>query len=105
MRKNRVSKGICCNRSYSLLNNRGNKLCNVQPVIIDYKNEEFALAHNGNIINALDLASQLSSDTKLTSTSDTEIMGWVIRNSQGKIGKKRFCLLLQNFKVPLAWLL
>ena len=62
----------------------GNKLCNVQPVVLDLKNDDFALAHNGNIINAMDLANKLPSDVKLSSTSDTEIMGWVIKNSQGK---------------------
>jgi len=62
----------------------GNKLCNVQPVVLDIKNDEFALAHNGNIINAMELAHKLPSDVKLSSTSDTEIIGWVIKNSQGK---------------------
>ncbi|MEK7495575.1 MAG: class II glutamine amidotransferase, partial [Patescibacteria group bacterium] len=62
----------------------GNKLCNVQPVVLDIREDNFALAHNGNVINAMDLASRLPQGTKLTSTSDTEIMGWVIKNSEGK---------------------
>lgn len=62
----------------------GNKLCNVQPVVLNLKDEAFALAHNGNIINVMDLASELPSDVKLSSTSDTEIMGWIIKNSSGK---------------------
>ena len=62
----------------------GNKICNVQPVVLNLKNEEFALAHNGNIINAIELAHKFSPDIKLNSTSDTEIMGWVIKNSSGK---------------------
>jgi amidophosphoribosyltransferase len=62
----------------------GNKLCNVQPVVLNLKDDIFALAHNGNIINAIDLSHKLPSDVKLSSTSDTEIMGWVIKNSSGK---------------------
>jgi amidophosphoribosyltransferase len=73
----------------------GNKLCNVQPVIINSKNEDFALAHNGNIINAIDLARQLPSNIKLSSTSDTEIMGWVIKNSSGKNWEEK---ILSSFK-------
>ena len=70
----------------------GNKLCNVQPVVID---EDFALAHNGNIINAMDLTRELPSDVKLISTSDTEIMGWVIKNSNGKNWEEK---ILSSFK-------
>ena len=67
----------------------GNKLCNVQPVVLNLKDDDFALAHNGNIINAINLSSELPSDIKLSSTSDTEIMGWVIKNSNGrKLGRK-----------------
>jgi amidophosphoribosyltransferase len=70
----------------------GNKLCNVQPVVLE---KDFALAHNGNIINAMDLAEKLPSDIKLTSTSDTEIMGWVIKNSYGKSWEEK---ILSSFE-------
>ncbi|MBI5123577.1 amidophosphoribosyltransferase [Candidatus Roizmanbacteria bacterium] len=70
----------------------GNKLCNVQPVVLE---EDFALAHNGNIINAIDLARQFAPNVKLTSTSDTEIMGWVIKNSLGKNWEEK---ILSSFK-------
>ena len=76
----------------------GNKLCNVQPVVLDVKNDEFALAHNGNIINALDLARQLPSDVKLASTSDTEIMGWVIKNSIGKNWEEKILSSFNKFQ-------
>ena len=76
----------------------GNKLCNVQPVVLNLKNENFALAHNGNIINAIDLAHNLPSDVKLSSTSDTEIMGWVIKNSVGKNWEEKILSSFKKFK-------
>jgi amidophosphoribosyltransferase len=76
----------------------GNKLCNVQPVVINSKNEDFALAHNGNIINAMILAHQLPSDVKLTSTNDTEIMGWVIKNSIGKNWEEKILSSFNRFQ-------
>jgi len=73
----------------------GNKLCNVQPVVLE---EDFALAHNGNIINAMDLACQLAPNIKLTSTSDTEIMGWVIKNSLGKNWEEKILSSFEKFQ-------
>jgi len=73
----------------------GNKICNIQPVVLNSKKKDFALAHNGNIINAMDLARQLASNVKLISTSDTEIMGWVIKNSTGKNWEEK---ILSSFK-------
>ncbi|KKP60898.1 MAG: Amidophosphoribosyltransferase [Candidatus Roizmanbacteria bacterium GW2011_GWA2_34_18] len=76
----------------------GNKLCNVQPVVLSLKDEDFALAHNGNVINVMDLAQELPSDVKLSSTSDTEIMGWVIKNSQGKNWEEKIFSSFNKFQ-------
>ena len=76
----------------------GNKLCNVQPVVLDLKDDNFALAHNGNIINAMDLAHELPPDVKLSSTSDTEIMGWVIKNSTGKNWEEKILTSFNKFQ-------
>src|SRR3989344_7615032 len=73
----------------------GNKLCNVQPIVLE---EDFALAHNGNIINAMDLARQLGSNIKLVSTSDTEIMGWVIKNSLCKNWEEKILSSFEKFQ-------
>src|SRR3990167_8246622 len=73
----------------------GNKLCNVQPVVLE---EDFALAHNGNVINAMDLARQLALNIKLVSTSDTEIMGWVIKNSLGKNWEEKILSSFEKFQ-------
>jgi len=76
----------------------GNKLCNVQPVVINIKEGGFALAHNGNIINAIDLARKLPVEIKLSSTSDTEIMGWVINTSTGKNLEEKILSSFEKFK-------
>lgn len=76
----------------------GNKLCNVQPVVLDLKDDSFALAHNGNIINAIDLSHKLPSDVTLSSTSDTEIMGWVIKNSVGKNWEEKILSAFEKFQ-------
>ena len=73
----------------------GNKLCNVQPIVLE---EDFALAHNGNIINAMDLARQLGSNIKLISTSDTEIMGWVIKNSLSRNWEEKILSSFEKFQ-------
>lgn len=76
----------------------GNKLCNVQPVVLNLKENDFALAHNGNVINAMELASHFGPEIKLTSTSDTEIMGWVIKNSAGKNWEEKILKSFEKFK-------
>ncbi len=76
----------------------GNKLCNVQPVVLNLKDDVFALAHNGNIINAMDLAKTLPSQDKLSSTSDTEIMGWIIKNSKGKSWEEKVFTSFSQFQ-------
>lgn len=76
----------------------GNKLCNVQPVELNLKDDVFALAHNGNVINAMDLARDFRSDIRLSSTSDTEIMGWVIKNSEGKNWEEKILASFDKFQ-------
>ncbi len=76
----------------------GNKLCNVQPVVLNLKDDSFALAHNGNIINAINLVQKLPSNIKLSSTSDTEIMGWVIKNSPGKNWGEKILSSFEKFQ-------
>ena len=60
----------------------GNTIENIQPIIINSPNNDFALAHNGNIINAPVLANFIS-QTKLKSTTDSEVMAWVIKQDRG----------------------
>ncbi|PIP63772.1 amidophosphoribosyltransferase [Candidatus Roizmanbacteria bacterium CG_4_9_14_3_um_filter_33_18] len=76
----------------------GNKLCNVQPVVLNLKDEDFALAHNGNIINAMDLAREIPLNIKLSSTSDTEIMGWIIKNYEGRNWEDKILASFNKFQ-------
>lgn len=58
----------------------GGGLDNVQPFYFHHKNGDFALAHNGNIINAEELSSDLEEQGCLfRTTSDSEILAHLIR--------------------------
>lgn len=61
----------------------GNTENNVQPVLLTLNHEEIAIAHNGNIVNTEELIKTLPKE-KMKSTTDTEVLGWIIRNTKGK---------------------
>ncbi len=61
----------------------GNTFNNVQPIIIKFKDDFMALAHNGNLVNVPELM-KLIDKRKLQSTSDTEVMAYVIERMRGK---------------------
>ena len=60
----------------------GNTKNNIQPVILSIKNKVFAVSHNGNIVNAGNLASKLG-NIKRISTSDTEVLAYTIYKARG----------------------
>ena len=52
---------------------------NAQPIVIRHKKGNLAVAHNGNITNALELKQQLEDDGAIfTTTSDTEVICHII---------------------------
>lgn len=55
----------------------GNTLENVQPVIVPNNGDSLALSHNGNLVNSLELASELKIKN-MTSTTDTEVLALLI---------------------------
>ena len=58
----------------------GGGIDNVQPFYFHHKNGDFALAHNGNIVNAPELSSKLEDRGCLfRTTSDSEILAHLIR--------------------------
>lgn len=58
----------------------GGGIDNVQPFYFHHKNGDFALAHNGNIVNAPELSSMLEDKGCLfRTTSDSEILAHLIR--------------------------
>src|SRR3989338_10908760 len=61
----------------------GNTQANIQPVILSLKHKVFAVSHNGNIVNAADLAQNLNY-IKRISTSDTEVLAYTIYKAHGE---------------------
>lgn len=63
----------------------GGGLDNVQPFYFHHKNGDFALAHNGNIVNAEELCDMLEEQGCLfRTTSDSEILAHLIRKPHGE---------------------
>lgn len=62
----------------------GSGYANVQPILLSTADEQIAIAHNGNIINARELKRQLEGQGSIFhATSDTEIIGHLIRRNKG----------------------
>lgn len=58
---------------------------NSQPLIINYKKSDIAIAHNGNLINYEELRNQLeASGSIFTTTSDTEVLFHLMAKSKKK---------------------
>lgn len=61
----------------------GRVLENIQPLLFRFSDEAIALAHNGNLTNAISLRRQLEADGAIfQSTSDTEVLMHLIRRSK-----------------------
>lgn len=60
----------------------GNSANNTQPIIISPKGRVFVVAHNGNIVNAGELAKNLRNVRRIT-TSDTEVLAYTIYQAHG----------------------
>ena len=61
------------------------ELCNAQPLLVDGKHGQLAVANNGNIINALQLRDQLQDEWNctFTSTTDTEVIAQLLAHATG----------------------
>lgn len=66
-----------------------NKKENASPILIDCEIEQFAIAHNGNITNTLELKKTLPEGVFQKTTTDSEILGQVIAYSQGDTLEKK----------------
>ncbi|MDA0262537.1 MAG: amidophosphoribosyltransferase [Chloroflexi bacterium] len=67
------------------------ELCNAQPLLVDGHYGQIAVANNGNIINALQLKEQLQDEwnCSFSSTTDTEVIGYMLANSTGSTWAER----------------
>lgn len=60
------------------------RLKNAQPCLIQYKNGNIALAHNGNLVNAIAIRKQLESEGSVfQSTNDSEVILHLIAKGEG----------------------
>ncbi len=58
------------------------KVCNAQPVLLNTGQGPFALAHNGNLVNAGELRQALAHiASELTSTTDSELIAFAIQEA------------------------
>ncbi|MCE5255892.1 MAG: amidophosphoribosyltransferase, partial [Spirochaetaceae bacterium] len=63
---------------------------NVQPFLVDSRNGPIALAHNGNIVNAIEIRQSLfARGVGLTSASDTELMIMTLAGAAGETWVER----------------
>ena len=59
------------------------KACNAQPVVLNTRLGPFALAHNGNLVNAAELREAIAAETpdvEFTSTTDSELIAFALQH-------------------------
>ncbi|MCI1985679.1 MAG: amidophosphoribosyltransferase [Lactobacillus sp.] len=70
----------------------GRILENIQPLLFRFSTESIALAHNGNLTNALSLRATLEAEGAIfQSTSDTEVLMHLIRRSPAPTFQAQLC--------------
>ncbi|MEO2065404.1 MAG: amidophosphoribosyltransferase [Desulfurobacteriaceae bacterium] len=58
---------------------------NIQPIVVSFKNGQMAIAHNGNLVNALNLREELEEEGSIfRGTSDSEVIVHLIVKSKKK---------------------
>ena len=64
---------------------------NAQPFLVKGVHGELALGHNGNVVNALELRRELQEDwgCQFDSTTDSEVMAYLLANAPGKSWEER----------------
>ena len=79
---------------------------NIQPFLFKFFDGDFALAHNGNLINAKTLRHEVESEGGIFhSNSDTEILMHLIRRSEKETFKEKLKEALNQVKGGFAYLL
>ena len=77
----------------------GNDMKNCQPIMVDYSRGSIAVAHNGNLVNALELRNDLEkSGSIFSTTADTETIIHLIARSQSDSLVERVCESLRQVK-------
>ena len=67
------------------------QLCNAQPIVVDGFHGPLALAHNGNIINSLQLKQQLERQWNcgFSTSTDSEVIAYLLANAPGQTWEER----------------
>ena len=79
---------------------------NVQPLVFHFQTGSLALAHNGNLVNANQLKSQLEGQGSIfQTTSDTEVLAHLIRRGGNSPFKERVKNALSMVKGAYAFLI
>ncbi|MBI3744183.1 MAG: amidophosphoribosyltransferase [Chloroflexi bacterium] len=66
------------------------KAANAQPLMARGPDGELALAHNGNVVNALELRAELQQQgVEFVTTTDSEVIAWLIATAPGKNWQER----------------
>ena len=76
------------------------QICNAQPLLVEGQHGPLALAHNGNIINAQQLKQQLQNqwNCKFTSTTDSEVIAYLLANAPGATWEARIAHCMRNLQ-------
>lgn len=83
----------------------GGGMVNVQPFLFHSHKGDMAVAHNGNIVNAQRLKTTLEDEGAIfQSTSDTEIIGHLIRRYKGTM-KEKICYALNQLQGAFAFVI
>ncbi len=75
------------------------QLCNAQPIVSSGPDVELALAHNGNVINAVELKKELVEwGCAFTSTNDSEIIAHLMSNAPAKSWEERVAYCMRRLQ-------
>ena len=69
-----------------------NDRANAQPIVVNHIKGRMALAHNGNLVNSLELREELEMNGSIFhTTSDTEVISYIITRERIKCSSRRGC--------------
>ncbi|MDM7999110.1 MAG: amidophosphoribosyltransferase, partial [Dehalococcoidia bacterium] len=75
------------------------RLANAQPIVVDTPDGKLALAHNGNIINAVPLRQELEDKGyRFATTSDSEVIANLIASSPGSSLDERIASAMKRLQ-------
>lgn len=83
-----------------------NKIENVQPLLFDFTDDQIALAHNGNLTNAITLKQELEAKGHIfKSSSDSEVLVHLIKCSKAPTFREKIIEALNKIQGGFAYIL